>query len=138
MSRRVHHQFAATSRAPSAARDSFAAALVMAYRDPPGRAAADAALIVSELVTNAVRAGAGQIDVDYLFNEHELLISVTDDAPGLPTPRTAGFLDTTGRGLQLVDALAQTWRTVPRGAVGKSVHASVALGSAAHSPDTQL
>jgi anti-sigma regulatory factor (Ser/Thr protein kinase) len=135
MSRQVHHRFAATFRAPGAARDALAADLAVAYPDPPDQAAADAAIIVSELVTNAVRAGAEQIDVDYVFNEHDLLISVSDDAPGLPTRRNAGFLDTTGRGLQLVEALAKTWRTVPRGTSGKSVHASVALGD---SPPTRI
>jgi anti-sigma regulatory factor (Ser/Thr protein kinase) len=135
MTRQAHHRFPATSRAPGAARDAFAAALAMAYTDPPAAAAADAALIVSELVTNAVRAGAEQIDVDYVFNEHDLLISVRDDAPGVPTRRSAGYLDTTGRGLQLVEALAKTWRTVPHGAIGKSVHASVALGD---SPPTRV
>jgi anti-sigma regulatory factor (Ser/Thr protein kinase) len=138
MSRQVRHQFAATYRAPGAAREAFAADLAAAYPNPPIRAAADGALIVSELVTNAVRAGAQQIDVDYVFNEHDLLICVSDDAPGQPIRREAGFLDTTGRGLQLVEALAQTWRTVPRGAVGKSVHASVALGPAADSPTPQI
>jgi two-component sensor histidine kinase len=84
-------------------------------------------LIVSELVTNAVRAGAGQIDVDYVFNDHDVLITVSDDAPGWPVRREAGLLDTSGRGLQLVEALAQSWRTAPREPMGKSVRASIAL-----------
>jgi hypothetical protein len=39
------------------------------------------------------------------------------------------LLDTSGRGLQLVEALAQSWRTAPREPMGKSVRASIALDS---------
>lgn len=137
MSRQVHHRFPATLQAPGAARAALVAALSGAYSDLPPHAAADAVVVVSELVTNAVRAGADQIDVDYVLNEHDLLIRVSDDAPGLPVRQTARVLDTSGRGLQLVEALAQAWRTVPRGAVGKSVHATIALGPAIDSPPTQ-
>jgi anti-sigma regulatory factor (Ser/Thr protein kinase) len=138
MSRQVHHRFPATLRAPGAARDALVAAVSAAYPDLPPHAAADAVVVVSELVTNAVRAGADQIDVDYVLNEHDLLIRVSDDAPGLPVRQTAGVLDTSGRGLQLVEALAQTWHTVARGAVGKSVQATIVLDSTLDSPPTQI
>lgn len=136
MSGQVHHRFPGTLQAPGAARDALVAALSGAYSDLSPHAAADAVVVVSELVTNAVRAGADQIDVDYVLDDHDLLIRVSDDAPGLPVRQTAGVLDTSGRGLQLVEALAETWRTVPRGAVGKSVHANIALGPAIDSPPT--
>lgn len=128
MSRRVHHQFAATSRAPSAARDSFAAALVMAYRDPPGRAAADAALIVSELVTNAVRAGSATVSVTLEHIAGALAVQVRDDAAGWPEQRAAGVDDPGGRGLPLVSAISRRWGVrMARG--GKVVWAELPLAA---------
>ncbi|GAB3350412.1 ATP-binding protein [Modestobacter lapidis] len=73
-----------------------------------------AALLVSELATNAVRhAGGGGFVVEFqLFpDEGRLWIGVTDTDPGLPVLRTPAVTSEHGRGLQLVSALTERWGT---------------------------
>ena len=70
-----------------------------------------AALLVSELVTNAVRHAKG-IDV-VTVNLHAgrtwLRIEVQDTDRHWPQPRIPGLLDESGFGFVLVDALANNW-----------------------------
>ncbi|MFJ5307463.1 ATP-binding protein [Streptomyces sp. NPDC088350] len=70
----------------------------------------DATLVVSELVTNAVKHGEGQpVRLKVLHSAYELRIEVTD---GTSTParlRSAGMADENGRGLLLVAAVAKEW-----------------------------
>ena len=82
-------------------------------------ALADAAeLIVSETVTNAVRAAAGlqggnlTIPVVRLWLASDLralLISVWDGSSQMPVPQDASPDDELGRGLMLVDSMASEW-----------------------------
>jgi PAS domain S-box-containing protein len=67
-------------------------------------------LLVSELVTNAVRHGAGDIGLR-LIRTDVLLCEVRDDGYELPTLRRADVTAEDGRGLQLVTALAERWGT---------------------------
>jgi len=70
----------------------------------------DAAVVVSELVTNAVRVGADEGVVLRLdLRDGWLRVEVDDEGPGTPRPRTGG--EDGGWGLQLVDALATDWGT---------------------------
>lgn len=74
----------------------------------------DAALLISELVGNAVRyarpLAGGVIRVSWQCEPHRLLVRVTDGGgPDAPRLRRAGPADTRGRGLAIVDALAYTW-----------------------------
>ncbi|MFL6055127.1 MAG: SpoIIE family protein phosphatase [Actinoallomurus sp.] len=75
-------------------------------------------LLVSELVTNAVVHGAGDIGLR-LIRADSLLCEVRDDGYELPHLRRAEATDENGRGLQLVSALAEHWGTqhTPRGKV---------------------
>jgi anti-sigma regulatory factor (Ser/Thr protein kinase) len=66
----------------------------------------DARLIVSELVSNAVRHAGTDIDLTIRALEHGVRMEVSDGSTKDVQPRTATFLDEGGRGLQLVDALA--------------------------------
>jgi anti-sigma regulatory factor (Ser/Thr protein kinase) len=70
-----------------------------------------AALLVSELATNAVRhSGARQFAVEVQFLPGGgLWVGVTDDGIGYPTPRRPPVTDEHGRGLQLVGTLADRW-----------------------------
>jgi anti-sigma regulatory factor (Ser/Thr protein kinase) len=70
----------------------------------------DARLMVSELVTNALRHGAGVIGVRVTTGRHELTIEVSDEGSGSvemsTRPDAAG-----GWGLRIVDELAEAWGT---------------------------
>jgi PAS domain S-box-containing protein len=65
-------------------------------------------LLVSELVTNALRHGAGDIGLR-MIRAGSLLCEVRDDGHDLPALCNAGPTAENGRGLQLVTALADRW-----------------------------
>ncbi|MFF1450107.1 SpoIIE family protein phosphatase [Streptomyces sp. NPDC058274] len=68
-----------------------------------------AELLVSEVVTNAVRHGSGESVGLRLVRTDALLCEVTDDEPGLPALLGAGVYDESGRGLRVVSRLAREW-----------------------------
>ncbi len=76
-------------------------------------------LLVSELVTNAVRYSRGEVTLR-LVNEKALVCEVTDNSGALPRLRQANSEDENGRGLQVVRQLAQRWGA-RRTATGKVV-----------------
>jgi anti-sigma regulatory factor (Ser/Thr protein kinase) len=63
------------------------------------------ALISSELVTNALRHGAGTISVRLSRTGPDLSVEVHDHGAGRPVRRHAGTGDEGGRGLEVVDWL---------------------------------
>ena len=78
-----------------------------------------ALLLVSELVTNAVQASETVARLDHAaqpmvsltleLSDTSLLITVWDANPGLPVLREADVTGERGRGLLLVDFLADAW-----------------------------
>ena len=76
-------------------------------------------LLVSELVTNAVRYSRGEITLR-LVNEKALVCEVLDNSGALPRLRQASSEDENGRGLQVVRQLSQRWGA-RRTATGKVV-----------------
>lgn len=92
----------------------------------------DIALVATELLTNAARAARALVRLSVDVHRTWIEVVVTDDAPGRPQPRATTALDTSGRGLSIVDALATEWgvRTVeesgPAGGL-KSVWVRVAV-----------
>jgi len=71
-----------------------------------------AALLVSELVTNAVRHAGGRdvvVEVREFPEEQRLWVGVTDTDAGLPVLRTPDVTAEHGRGIQLVSTLADRW-----------------------------
>lgn len=67
-------------------------------------------LLVSEVVTNAVRHSGSARPVDLrLVRTDSLLCEVTDGGRDLPELRDAGPDDEAGRGLRVVNALAREW-----------------------------
>jgi anti-sigma regulatory factor (Ser/Thr protein kinase) len=87
------------------------------------------ALLVSELVTNALRHATGPIGVR-LVRPSELngvlLVEVSDPLPDPPRERAARPEDESGRGLKLVASSCRRWGTRP-GGVGKTVWFELAV-----------
>ena len=71
----------------------------------------DIQLLVNELVTNSVKfAPEGAIALKLTASEAAVRVEVHDDGPGfVPTDAEPELGDTSGRGLFLVDALADRW-----------------------------
>ena len=65
-----------------------------------------AELLVSELVTNAVRYGAGPILLSVTVRGTSLRCEVTDAHPAAPCLKAAGADDESGRGMQLIHELS--------------------------------
>lgn len=82
-----------------------------------------AQLLITELVTNALRHGSGPVTMTAVKGACGLRISVRDDEERLPRKRSLDVHDLGGRGLQIVDALAAAWgvTTVPVSKSGKTV-----------------
>ncbi|MEF3117147.1 ATP-binding protein [Streptomyces chrestomyceticus] len=76
-----------------------------------------AALGVTELLANVHQHAvpSKQCTVELLVLLDQLTVSVRDLDPRLPRVRTAGTLDTEGRGLSLIDALSESWGVRPDG-----------------------
>ncbi|MGW7289737.1 ATP-binding protein [Streptomyces sp. NPDC054847] len=84
----------------------------------PAQTGEYAVLLVSELVGNAVRhTGARVFGLRMLRRRGWIRIEVRDPSRGLPCLMPVGEMDTSGRGLFLVDKLADRWGVdlLPRG-----------------------
>ncbi|MDV9190886.1 ATP-binding protein [Streptomyces sp. SR27] len=96
-------------------------------------------LLISELVTNAVVHTGCPAVLRMLFGaEGGVRVEVADASDRPPKPRHAEGDDTNGRGLELVDGLADRWGWQPEG-VGKSIWCEVDRSApAAPSPAASL
>jgi two-component sensor histidine kinase len=109
----VKIRLAGDLQAPGAAR-RFVTSTLGALVGEAGRPEPDdVVLVVSELVTNSVRAGAAAIDVELDVHEDCVELQVADDAPGWPYVHHAAVEDVNGRGLEIVAELADEWHTRP-------------------------
>ncbi|MEU9718246.1 ATP-binding protein [Streptomyces sp. NPDC047976] len=93
-------------------------------------------LLISELVTNAVVHTGCPAVLRMLFGEPGVRVEVTDASDRAPARRQAGGEDTGGRGLELVDGLADRWGWQREGA-GKRIWCEVdrAAGGVAEAPE---
>ena len=118
--------------APAQARAWLAARLP----DASDQVVEDALLLVSELVTNAVRHGRPEIEVGLLTDARRVRVEVRDTGDRLPVvpPGRPSIDRPTGRGLLIVAATAHDWGVVrgPDGA-GKTVWAEL-VDDAAETP----
>jgi anti-sigma regulatory factor (Ser/Thr protein kinase) len=75
-----------------------------------------AELLLTELVTNALRHGQGhEIGVRAYLYGSRLVIAVNDGSPLRPELHYAALTDEGGRGLLIVDAMAEEWGVSPDG-----------------------
>ena len=73
----------------------------------------NALLLTSELVTNAVRHGEGEITCRLWPGPEVVRLEVSDASATLPREVDRGVRAESGRGLQIVDGLASRWGAVP-------------------------
>ncbi|MER5379941.1 SpoIIE family protein phosphatase [Streptomyces sp. NPDC002688] len=85
-----------------------------------------AELVVSELVTNAIRYGESPIRLRLIHDDETLICEVSDSSHTAPHLRRAKTFDEGGRGLLLVAQLTQRWgsRHTPE---GKTIWAELSL-----------
>lgn len=95
----------------------------------------DAELVVSELVTNALRhglSGSGApgrdgsgpvIGLRLMIKTPHLICMVTDPSREMPRRRDSDLLDATGRGLCVIESCSSGWDWCPLDAGGKAVWA---------------
>ena len=70
-----------------------------------------ASLLVSELVANAVLHAHTDLVVVVRIDDERVTVEVHDGSAGRPDPKNYSSLSGTGRGLVLVEALAEDWGT---------------------------
>ena len=123
------HALSAEAGSVRAARDFTLATL---RRKGTAHSSQDIAVVVSELVTNALlHALPGQADtgprrpirLGLLQHGRWLLCAVADPGRTVPVPRTPGALAEAGRGLQMVCALSDGWGYTTPSNAGKVVWA---------------
>jgi anti-sigma regulatory factor (Ser/Thr protein kinase) len=87
-----------------------------------------AALMVSELATNAVRHGGSDFEVLVELTPDELYVEIADSGGGSPAVRRALPLEASGRGLHIVESLSDKWGVRrATGGLGKTVWFTLSL-----------
>lgn len=89
----------------------------------------EAALVVSELVTNALVHGGRTATLTLALVDDRVQVAVQDSSPLIPAPRASSVDDESGRGLEIVSMLALGWGVEPVPG-GKRVFAELALAGA--------
>jgi anti-sigma regulatory factor (Ser/Thr protein kinase) len=108
----VELQFALSASAPRKARKAAEATLRRWQAGPPERVQS-ALLVVSELVTNAVRHARTDITMRLRCNDDRIVVEVGDHDSRLPRIANDPADRESGRGLQMVAALAHRWGVRP-------------------------
>jgi serine/threonine-protein kinase RsbW len=88
-------------------------------------------VITSELASNCIRHGATMFEVRIDQLPDRILVEAEDDGDGEPVVRSPAPSETSGRGLQIVKALSDSWGVVRMSrSSGKTVWAVLAIPSA--------
>lgn len=83
--------------------------------------AGDAALLTSEVVTNAIRHAGAPVLLQFGPHRGGVVVAVSDDSEVPPVIRSVEPYGERGRGMHLVDALAVEWGVERRSAGTKTV-----------------
>ncbi|MDG6103670.1 ATP-binding protein [Dactylosporangium aurantiacum] len=103
----THVDLPLADTAPAVARAVLAATLpAWGFTDQPWLDTA--CLVVTELVSNAVRHGGGRLVLRLHAQAAHVTVSVADGSPVVPRPRPDPDGDG-GRGLYIIEALSQRW-----------------------------
>ena len=111
-------QLASDTTAPGRARDFLAA--VCAGWHARGFIEVGG-LVLSELVSNAVRHVGGFVEISLRLTDGRLMIAVRDDGDGVPAVVPPARRTVGGNGLDIVSRLAETWGVTLNPGAGKSV-----------------
>ena len=123
---KVQVELPARSTSPRDARRAVSRLLRTAGVD--GDQVEDVLLIVSELVTNAIRHAGTSVDFVAELEPGGIVLRVTDRDAALPRPGSPRLGQAGGWGLHLVEQMATEWGCEPCGnAVGKTVWAELPL-----------
>jgi anti-sigma regulatory factor (Ser/Thr protein kinase) len=122
MSRVTHQPVLAATLPPTLAAPRFARNEVLArlHERHLEQLADEAALLTSELVTNAVIHAHSSVDLELYLDDDHIHVSVVDHGEGAPRirePDPAGG----GQGLRIVDSIADQWGHEPLHPFGKRV-----------------
>jgi anti-sigma regulatory factor (Ser/Thr protein kinase) len=124
-------RFPADTRSPREARHFCTEALSALLADRPERSELvdDVTLIVTELLTNSINAGADSALVTLNWHRDQLRVTVGDDAPGAPALQCASPNETHGRGLAITQSLSTAWgvETTHANRTGKAVWAELSV-----------
>ncbi|MDX3072762.1 ATP-binding protein [Streptomyces sp. NPDC088354] len=94
----------------------------------------NASIVVSEMLTNAVRYGLEDarcalsdrpLWLGLLLRDTSVLCTVADPGTGIPVLKEPDWLAESGRGLHIIDSLSDSWGWTPPDESGKSVWALV-------------
>ena len=105
----VERKFPPESRSAPQARNFV---LALGWSDDPD-VNRELATVVSEVVTNAILHARTPFVVSVDAREDAIRVAVTDESSELPAPRRYGSAQPTGRGLHIVDAIADRWGVAP-------------------------
>jgi len=92
----------------------------------PGELIESAVLMVSELATNSIRHAMTGFQLTIACEPDAVRIEVTDRGGGSPRLQSPGLDEPTGRGLRIVDELADAWGVKRSAKDGKTVWFEVA------------
>lgn len=105
--RRLVTRLAAAESSVAESRD-FVSAALGSWAVPRGEAG-DIVLAASELVTNAIEHGCGEVDVEVVLATGVVRLRVGDHSAGLPVRQAPTLLSERSRGLVIVEALSTAW-----------------------------
>lgn len=103
----------------------------------PGVDCDTVALLVSEIATNALVHGTGDVRLRVVPQPRSVRVEVLDGSTSVPTKRAAAVLDEGGRGIALVEAMASDWG-VDVTPEGKTVWFEVVAGQLDRKPSTDV
>jgi anti-sigma regulatory factor (Ser/Thr protein kinase) len=95
-------------------------------------------LMVSELATNCIRHERTSFHITILGSTQEIRVEVTDSGSGTPTMRSPGPDEPSGRGLQIVDMLSDSWGVEPEHPSGKTVWFTMPAATAARAATEEV